>query len=111
VIAVELDVSAEDLWADAAERAEAALGPVSILVNNAGVISGAPIVETTLETWRRHFRVNVDGQFLGTSTFLPRFLERGGRAHILNTASMGGLMPVPGVGAYSASKDEETPCQ
>jgi len=104
VVAVELDVSAEDLWADAADRVEAALGPVSILVNNAGVISGAPITETTLESWRRHFRINADGQFLGTSTFLPRFLKRGGRAHLLNTASMAGLMPVPGVGAYSASK-------
>ncbi|MFB7594682.1 SDR family NAD(P)-dependent oxidoreductase [Streptomyces sp. NPDC056160] len=104
VVAIELDVSAEDHWADAADRAEAALGPVSILVNNAGVISAAPLTETTFESWRRHFTVNVDGQFLGTSVFLPRFLERGGRAHILNTASMGGLMPVPGVGAYSASK-------
>jgi NAD(P)-dependent dehydrogenase (short-subunit alcohol dehydrogenase family) len=103
-VAIELDVSAEDRWTDAADRAEAALGPVSILVNNAGVISAAPLTETTFENWRRHFRVNVDGQFLGTSAFLPRFLERGGRAHILNTASMGGLMPVPGVGAYSASK-------
>ncbi|MFI2609740.1 SDR family NAD(P)-dependent oxidoreductase [Kitasatospora sp. NPDC018619] len=104
VVAIELDVSVEDRWKDAADRAEAALGPVSILVNNAGVISAAPLVDTTFEDWRRHFRVNVDGQFLGTSVFLPRFLERGGRAHILNTASMGGLMPVPGVGAYSASK-------
>ncbi|QLJ04015.1 SDR family oxidoreductase [Streptomyces sp. NEAU-sy36] len=103
-VAIGLDVSAEDRWTDAADRAEAALGPVSILVNNAGVISAAPLTETTFENWRRHFRVNVDGQFLGTSVFLPRFLERGGRAHILNTASMGGLIPVPGVGAYSASK-------
>ncbi|PPI99702.1 SDR family NAD(P)-dependent oxidoreductase [Nocardia nova] len=103
-VAIELDVSAEDAWADAADRAEAALGPISILVNNAGVISNAPIAQTTPEAWRRNFRVNVEGQFLGTSTFLSRFLERGGRAHILNTASMGGLMPIPGVGAYCASK-------
>ncbi|MET7508688.1 SDR family NAD(P)-dependent oxidoreductase [Streptomyces albidoflavus] len=104
VAAVALDVGAEDRWAEAADRAEAALGPVSILVNNAGIVSSAPLVETTPKEWRRHFRVNADGQFLGMSTFLPRFLERGGRAHLLNTASMGGLMPIPGVGAYTASK-------
>ncbi|MFF0496478.1 SDR family NAD(P)-dependent oxidoreductase [Nocardia aobensis] len=103
-VAIELDVSDEDAWADAADRAEAALGPISILVNNAGVISSAPIAQTTTEAWRRNFRVNVEGQFLGTSTFLSRFIERGRRAHILNTASMGGLMPIPGVGAYCASK-------
>ncbi|MEV6060947.1 SDR family NAD(P)-dependent oxidoreductase [Nocardia asteroides] len=103
-VAIELDVSAEDAWNTAADRAEAAIGPISILVNNAGVISSAPIAQTTPEAWRRNFRINAEGQFLGTSTFLPRFLERGGRAHILNTSSMGGLMPIPGVGAYCASK-------
>jgi NAD(P)-dependent dehydrogenase (short-subunit alcohol dehydrogenase family) len=103
-VATELDVSAEDAWAGAADRAEEALGPISILVNNAGVISNAPIAQTTSAAWRRNFRINAEGQFLGTSTFLPRFLERGGRAHILNTSSMGGLMPIPGVGAYCASK-------
>ncbi|AHH19208.1 oxidoreductase, SDR family [Nocardia nova SH22a] len=103
-VAIELDVSAEDAWAGAADRAEEALGPISILVNNAGVISNAPITQTTTDAWRRNFRVNVEGQFLGTTTFLSRFLERGGRAHILNTSSMGGLMPIPGVGAYCASK-------
>ena len=56
-------------------------------------VSPAPPVETTPEEWRRHFRVNADGQFLGMSTFLPRFLERGGRAHLLNTASMGSSCP------------------
>ncbi|MGU3501054.1 SDR family NAD(P)-dependent oxidoreductase [Mycobacterium sp. C31M] len=104
VVAVPLDVSSEDQWLGAADRAEAALGPISILVNNAGIVTNAPIVDTTSELWHRHFRVNVDGQFLGVRTFLPRFLERGGRAHILNTASMGALMPIPGVGAYCASK-------
>ncbi|MBP3083807.1 SDR family NAD(P)-dependent oxidoreductase [Mycolicibacterium fortuitum] len=104
VAAVPLDVSSEDQWLDAADRAEAALGSVSILVNNAGIVSNASIVETTSEVWHRHFRVNVDGQFFGIKTFLPRFLKRGGRAHILNTASMGALMPIPGVAAYCASK-------
>ena len=104
VVAVPLDVSNEEQWVGAADAAEAALGPISILINNAGVVSNAAIVDTTTELWHRHFSVNVDGQFFGVRTFLPRFLERGGRAHILNTASMGALMPIPGVGAYCASK-------
>lgn len=91
-------------WIDAADRVERELGPVSILVNNAGVVSSGTIAETSAQDWRRTFSVNVDAQYLGTSTFLPRFLERKGRAQILNTSSMGGLMPIPGVGAYCASK-------
>ena len=104
VIAIPLDVSEAGQWVEAADRAEAALGPISIVVNNAGIVRNAPLVETSLELWHRSFAINVDGQFLGTNTFLPRILARGGRGHILNTASMGALMPIPGIGAYVASK-------
>ena len=104
VVAIELDVGDDAAWAGAADDAEAELGPISILVNNAGVISDGMIAKTTLEAWRHTFRVNAEAPFLGVAGFLPRFLERGGRAHIVTTSSMGGLMPIPGVGAYCASK-------
>lgn len=104
VKAVPLDVSDADSWQAAADRAEAALGPISILCNNAGVNGGGPIDETPLEVWRWVFSVNIEGQFIGVSTFLPRFKERGGRAHIMNTASMAGIVPMIHVGAYASSK-------
>ena len=104
VTTVELDVSDIDQWVAAADRAEEALGPISILCNNAGVNGGGPIDETPLEVWRWVFRINTEAQFTGVSTFLPRFKSRGGRAHIVNTASMAGLVPMVDVGAYASSK-------
>jgi len=104
VAAVRLDVSDAGSWEAAADRAEEALGPISILCNNAGVNGGGPIDETPLEVWRWVFRINTEAQFTGVSTFLPRFKSRGGRAHIVNTASMAGLVPMVDVGAYASSK-------
>ncbi|MBD0419008.1 SDR family oxidoreductase [Streptomyces sp. TRM S81-3] len=104
VTAVRLDVSDEESWAAAADLAEEALGPISILCNIAGVNGGGTIEETPLKVWRWVLGVNIDGQFLGVSTFLPRFRSRGTRAHVLNTASVSGLVPMANVGAYSASK-------
>lgn len=104
VTTVELDVSDPDAWTAAADRAEEALGPISILVNNAGVNGGSAIDQTPLEIWRWIHRINIDAQFIGVSTFLPRFKARGGRAHITNTASMAGLVPIVTAGAYNSSK-------
>ncbi|MEV5988908.1 SDR family oxidoreductase [Streptomyces sp. NPDC052051] len=104
VTTVELDVSDADQWAAAADRAEEALGPISILCNNAGVSGGGPVDQTPLELWRWIYRINTEGQFSGVSTFLPRIKSRGGRAHIMNTASMTALLPTAGLSAYSSSK-------
>ncbi|MEV7215214.1 SDR family oxidoreductase [Kitasatospora cineracea] len=104
VTTVELDVSDPEQWTAAADRAEAELGPVSILCNNAGVTGGGPIEQTSLELWRWIHRINIEGQFIGVSTFLPRMRRRGGRAHIVNTASMTALLPTAGLGAYTSSK-------
>ncbi|MBS0473545.1 MAG: SDR family oxidoreductase [Proteobacteria bacterium] len=104
VIAVTLDVGDPDQWQAAADQAERALGPVSILCNNAGINGGGDLDQTTLDVWRWVYRVNVESQFIGISTFLPRFKQRGGRAHILNTGSMAGIVPMARVGAYSSAK-------
>ncbi|AMT72632.1 MULTISPECIES: SDR family NAD(P)-dependent oxidoreductase [Mycobacteroides] len=104
VLAVPLDISDPEQWSAAADRAEEALGPISILCNNAGVNGGGLIDETPLDVWRWVFKINTEAQFIGVSTFLPRFKSRGGRAHIMNTASMAGIVPMARVGAYCASK-------
>lgn len=104
VIAVTFDVGDPDQWQAGADQAERALGPVSILCNNAGINGGGDLDQTTLDVWRWVYRVNVESQFIGISTFLPRFKQRGGRAHILNTGSMAGIVPMARVGAYSSAK-------
>ncbi|OMC36727.1 short-chain dehydrogenase [Mycobacterium sp. GA-1841] len=104
VVAVPLDVTDADQWTAAADRAEEALGPISILLNNAGANGGGELDKTSLEVWQWVYKINVEGQFIGISTFLPRFKARGGRAHIVNTASMAGIVPMVRVGAYSSSK-------
>lgn len=104
VAVVVLDVGDPDAWAVAADQAEEILGPISILCNNAGVSGGGPLDQTPLKVWRWVHQVNLDAQFLGVSTFLPRFKSRGGRAHIVNTASMSGIVPMANVGAYTSSK-------
>lgn len=103
VVPIELDVGDPDQWQAAADRAEGAIGPISILVNNAGVAAPGSIEQTTFELWRFVQRINVDGPFNGISTFLPRFRSRGGRTHILNTASMAGIVPSWN-GPYTTSK-------
>lgn len=104
VTTVRLDVSDEANWSTAADEAESALGPISILCNVAGVNGGATIDNTPFKVWRWVQSVNIDGQFLAAATFLPRFKSRGTRTHILNVASMAGLVPMANVGAYTASK-------
>ncbi|GAA0036111.1 SDR family NAD(P)-dependent oxidoreductase [Brevibacterium metallidurans] len=104
VATVRFDVSDPGAWEAAADAAEAELGPVTILCSNAGVNGGGSAEKTTYEVWKWVHAINIDAQFLGVATFLPRFREHGGRAHILNTASMAGLVPIPDVAAYASSK-------
>jgi NAD(P)-dependent dehydrogenase (short-subunit alcohol dehydrogenase family) len=103
-IGLALDVGNPDQWHEVADAAEAALGPIAILCNNAGVSVMSEVDQTPLNLWRWVYRINVEGQFLGVSTFLPRFKQRGGRCHIINTASMSGIVPMGRVAAYSSSK-------
>jgi NAD(P)-dependent dehydrogenase (short-subunit alcohol dehydrogenase family) len=85
---------------------EARYGPCEILVNNAGMIDVAPLVETTPERWRRMFAVNVGGVYLACRRALPSMLERGAGA-IVNVASISGVVgpeKFPGWVSYCASK-------
>jgi 3-oxoacyl-[acyl-carrier protein] reductase len=80
-----------------------ALGPVDLLVNNAGVFHFLPHEETSLEIWRKTLDVNLTGAYLVTWAVKPTMIERGfGR--IVNIASIAGLRPRPMSIAYAASK-------
>jgi NAD(P)-dependent dehydrogenase (short-subunit alcohol dehydrogenase family) len=64
----------------------------------------APLSELTLADWRRMLDVNLWGVIHGVTSFLPTLRANPQGGHIVNTASMAGLMPVPGLVAYCASK-------
>jgi len=102
-LALELDVADPASIAAAARRASAELGPIDVLVNNAGIAESAPLAKTDPELWDRHFRINVTAPYLLSRETLPGMLERGwGR--IINIASLAGLYGSPYVTAYTASK-------
>ena len=85
---------------------ESRFGHCDILINNAGTIDPAPLVDTTLEQWERMFAVNVRGAFLACRRALPSMLERRAGA-IVNVSSISGVVgpeKFPGWVSYCASK-------
>jgi len=98
-----LDVRDRETYARVADEAEAALGPVSILVNNAGVAGGAAATKLTYDLWDWGMGINLNGVINGVQTFLPRIASRGNGGHIVNTASGAGLVASGGV-LYCTSK-------
>ncbi len=102
-LAVALDAADAASVAAAVERAQRELGPVDVVVNNAGIAESAPFARTDPPMWERHFDVNVRGPYLVTRAVLPGMLERRwGR--VVNVASLAGLVGSPYVTAYTASK-------
>lgn len=87
-----------------ADRVFAADGAVDVLHNNAGIGHASPVEQTTLEDWQRVMAVNVMGVVHGVHFFVPRMLAQGRPAHIVNTASMAGLVASPEMAPYSTSK-------
>lgn len=102
---VVLDVRDREQWASARATAEAALGPVTILVNNAGIApDGLELADSVPESFERIIGINFMGVYNGIVTFGGAIRTRG-RGHILNVASMAGLSSERATsGAYSASK-------
>jgi NAD(P)-dependent dehydrogenase (short-subunit alcohol dehydrogenase family) len=102
-VAVECDVTSGDSFAKAAGEAENALGPIRILLNNAGAFSVRPLEETSRRDWEWLLEINVLGVVNGLHTFLPRMRAQGEPTHVVNTASVSGHIPVPGLSVYSAT--------
>ena len=105
-VGIEADVSDPDQVAAAFETVEARLGPVDLLVNNAGITGSADATrlhETPLEDWDRVMAVNVRALYLCSRQALRLMVPRRS-GHIITVASVAGIVPFPGRAAYSVSK-------
>lgn len=104
VLPVPTDVADWAQVQDLRRRAVERFGPVHVLCNNAGVSLVAPAWEIPLEEFDWMLRVNLWGVLHGIKAFAPGMIEAGEPGHIVNTASIGGLLGFPYIGAYSCSK-------
>ncbi len=97
------DLSNREEIAETAQRVLAEQGPVDVLINNAGIVSGKPLLELSDEAIERTFEVNTLSLFRTTRAFLPAMVAKNS-GHIVTIASAGGLIGVPRMTDYSASK-------
>lgn len=109
VVGIKLNVMDRAGFAEAADRAEAALGPVSLVFNNAGINLFQTIEDSSYDDWDWVLGVNLGGVINGVMTFAPRMKARalsgevkGG--HIVNTASMAAFVAAGAPGIYNTSK-------
>jgi 3-oxoacyl-[acyl-carrier protein] reductase len=106
-LAVKLDVSAVAAFAPAVDAVEAALGPISTLINNAGVAHPERVVQATVGTVQRYdemFDINLRGPYFLTAEIGRRMIERNRGGQILNISSASAHKTMPGYAAYGASK-------
>lgn len=100
---VQADVSSEADVDRMAAEVRARLGPVDLLVNNAGIAKNQPHTELAFADWKRMFEVNVDGVFLATWAVKDEMIERGfGR--IVNVASLAGIILKKDMIHYATTK-------
>ncbi len=100
---VHLDVTAESQWQQAVATAERLYGKLDILVNNAGIVRMAPLDETSLDAWNEVININQTGVFLGMKHAILA-MRRAGGGSIINISSVAGLVGLPNIPAYQASK-------
>jgi NAD(P)-dependent dehydrogenase (short-subunit alcohol dehydrogenase family) len=107
-VAIELDVADAASIGRAMDRAQAELGPISILINNAGVSGDGAALSMPVDRFDLTFDVNVRGVYFAAREAAKRMLDNGtaaaGDARIVNIASIAGLIQLPGLTAYCASK-------
>lgn len=102
-VGLPLDVTDRESFERFVDAAEAKLGPVDVLVNNAGIMQLGPFVEEDDVTARRQVDINVHGVMYGMKIVLPRFLARS-TGHLVNIASSAGKAGFPGGATYCGTK-------
>jgi len=101
---IELDVTDREAFVRAADEAEQALGPVTMLFGTAGVSIFGPLEKATYADYDWIFGVNLGGVVNLMQTFVPRMIAQGQGGYVVNTASLGAFFANSGSGIYSASK-------
>lgn len=99
-----LDVSDLAAAADVIDELADALGGLNVLVNNAGVMSLAPFLETKLDDWREQLAADLDGAFVCAQRAARRMVAQGRGGRIVNVTSVHQLVPLRGASAYCAAK-------
>jgi 3alpha(or 20beta)-hydroxysteroid dehydrogenase len=97
------DVSSADEWTRVVQATEEAFGPVSVLVNNAGIVTLGPLETTDEATFRRMMDVNLVGTFLGMRSVIASMRKAGGGS-MVNISSLAGMVGSPMCIAYAATK-------
>lgn len=95
VHAIRVDVTDRAAMAAAADETERVFGKVHVVVNNAGIGIQGPFNGITYEDWDFGLAVNLGGVINGLQTFLPRIRSHGEGGHVVNTASLAALVPMP----------------
>ena len=98
-----LDVTDRQSFSTFLDDVERELGPVDVLVNNAGICPAGKFLDEPDEVTERTIDINLFGVILGTKLAAERMVKRG-RGHIINIASVGAVNPVPGIATYCATK-------
>src|SRR5579864_2075209 len=102
-LAVRTDVSQGDQVDELAKQTFAAFGTAHVICNNAGIGSGGAAWKVTQKDWDWVLGVNLWGVIHGIRAFVPRLVDQG-EGHVVNTASIAGLVTAPGMAAYCATK-------
>jgi short-subunit dehydrogenase len=102
-VALALDVTDRSSFSSFLDAAEEQLGPIDVLVNNAGIMQIGPFIDEDDLTARRMVDINIHGVILGMKLALARMIPRD-RGHIVNISSQAGKFGSPGGATYSATK-------
>jgi NAD(P)-dependent dehydrogenase (short-subunit alcohol dehydrogenase family) len=98
------DVRDPDAMRELADRTYRDVGPVRLLVNNAGVEQFGYLWDTPVANWRRVVDINISGIFHGVRAFLPKMMVHDAQAWVWNLSSVGGVLAIPLQGPYIMSK-------
>jgi NAD(P)-dependent dehydrogenase (short-subunit alcohol dehydrogenase family) len=102
-VGLALDVTNHQSFASFLSEVESQLGPLDVMINNAGIMPIGPFVEETDATAKRLVDINVHGVIFGSKLALERFIPRG-RGHLVNIASIAGKAGSPHLATYCATK-------
>jgi len=104
LLSVRTDVSKREDIEALAQKTLEAFGAIHLLVNNAGVAAGSSVWESTWEEWEWVMNVNLWGVLYGVKVFAPLMLAQNTEAHIVNVASVAGLLPYHPCAPYQVTK-------